>query len=117
MNRFYRQLTTNSPLSARDEFMEPAFTPLIVDASEDEVESSEPELYTPGELPRPRFVMLGQQGGRVFNVIFNFLQFPEYLLLLRRCVFLFGTGFEVVEGTIRKCIDSDSVIHNFSLKV
>ena len=54
------------PFSVRDEFMEPAFTPLIVDASEDEVDPadlSEPELYTPGELPRPRFVMLGQQGG------------------------------------------------------
>ena len=50
--------------SVRDEFLEPAFTPLIVDASEDEIDpadASEPELYTPGELPRPRFVMLGQQ--------------------------------------------------------
>ena len=57
--------------------MEPAFTPLIVDASEDEVDpsadpSSEPELYTPGELPRPRFVMLGQQGGRVFTFHLKF---------------------------------------------
>ena len=56
--------------------MEPAFTPLIVDASEDEVDSSadpssEPELYTPGELPRPRFVMLGQQGGRVLTFHLN----------------------------------------------
>ena len=52
------------PVLVRDEFLEPAFTPLIVDASEDEVDSGdlgEPELYTPGELPRPRFVMLGQQ--------------------------------------------------------
>ena len=52
------------PVAVRDEFMEPAFTPLIVDASEDEVDpadAEEPELYTPGELPRPRFVMLGQQ--------------------------------------------------------
>ena len=51
-------------IAVRDEFMEPAFTPLIVDASEDEVDpadAEEPELYTPGELPRPRFVMLGQQ--------------------------------------------------------
>jgi len=61
--------------SARDEFMEPAFTPLIVDASEEGVDSadpsSEPELYTPGELPRPRFVMLGQQARRR-NLHFSF---------------------------------------------
>ena len=68
--RFYLNFTyplLTLPVAVRDEFMEPAFTPLIVDASEDEVDPadlSEPELYTPGELPRPRFVMLGQQGGR-----------------------------------------------------
>ena len=66
--------------------MEPAFTPLIVDASEDEVDPadlSEPELYTPGELPRPRFVMLGQQGGSKFKE-----QFVGSLLLLFRTGYL-----------------------------
>ena len=49
------------PLSESD----PSLVPMVIDDS-DKQDDAEPELYSPGELPRPRFVMLGQQGvGRV----------------------------------------------------
>jgi hypothetical protein len=42
---------------------EKAFTPLIIDDTKVDPSLLEgPELYTQGKLPRPRFVMLGQQG-------------------------------------------------------
>ena len=42
---------------------EKAFTPLVVDETEVTPEDIVgPELYEQGKLPRPRFVMLGQQG-------------------------------------------------------
>ena len=51
----------------RDETTESAFmtTPAIIDEDEEDLKSrlyTGPALYKPGELPRPRFVMLGQQG-------------------------------------------------------
>ena len=39
--------------------------PPIIDDDEEELRRNQhfgPEMYKPGELPRPRFVMLGQQG-------------------------------------------------------
>ena len=39
--------------------------PPIIDEDEQDILNrlyTGPELYKPGELPRPRFVMLGQQG-------------------------------------------------------
>lgn len=42
---------------------EKAFTPLIIDETKiDETSLGGPETYEAGKLPRPRFVMLGQQG-------------------------------------------------------
>ncbi len=46
---------------------EGAVAPLVEDETDEPYEREDllnvgPELYTPGELPRPRFVMLGQQG-------------------------------------------------------
>ena len=51
----------------RDETTESAFLtdPPIIDEDEEDLKSrlyTGPALYKPGELPRPRFVMLGQQG-------------------------------------------------------
>jgi hypothetical protein len=42
---------------------EKAFTPLVIDDTAiDPSEVGGPEIYVSGQLPRPRFVMLGQQG-------------------------------------------------------
>ena len=50
----------SSTISPMDE---KAFTPLVVDETEVTPEDIVgPELYEQGKLPRPRFVMLGQQG-------------------------------------------------------
>ena len=84
----------SSPTSEvhRDETTESAFmtTPAIIDEDEEDLKSrlyTGPALYKPGELPRPRFVMLGQQG--VGKVIFwhtdHITNFFKYIWLYYIC--------------------------------
>ena len=59
--------TSSASDAYRDEATESAFLTdaPIIDEDEEDLKSrlyTGPALYKPGELPRPRFVMLGQQG-------------------------------------------------------
>ncbi len=55
--------TTVNPGGSVAVFEEKAFTPLVVDETETSPEeAADIEHYEQGKLPRPRFVMLGQQG-------------------------------------------------------
>ena len=60
-------ITSSTSDAYRDETTESAFLTdaPIIDEDEEDLKSrlyTGPALYKPGELPRPRFVMLGQQG-------------------------------------------------------
>ena len=60
-------VTSSTSDAYRDEATESAFLTdaPIIDEDEEDLKSrlyTGPALYKPGELPRPRFVMLGQQG-------------------------------------------------------
>ena len=60
-------VTSSTSDAYRDETTESAFLTdaPIIDEDEEDLKSrlyTGPALYKPGELPRPRFVMLGQQG-------------------------------------------------------